>query len=457
MHSGKDPHFKRNFTLGILNGALVNLGLAFIDPFTVLPVFIARLGGSGAIVGLATATYAAGWFLPQLFVAPFVETRRRVLGVYTSMAFVRVCAYSALVAAVLLVSPERNVLLMAAVIGCFAITTVAAGVTGVPFLEVTSKSIPAEARSGFFGLRRLTGGALGIVAGLVVAIVLGRSEGAFWARGPAYSGAEAALGRVGLTGLPFPINYGILFLFGTVFAALGYAVFAFFRERDGEVRPKRRSVREITAAGMALLRRQENYRLFLMVRICWQFTAMAFPFYAMLAFTRLGFGEASAGLFVSLWVGSGVVSNWVWGRLGDAQGNRAVLVSTAIMSIFPPLAMLLVLRELPGAERSQWVFALVALSFVVNGFARSGRFIANMTYLLESVPQEGRAVYVGFMNTLSFPFMLSPVIGGLMVEFFSFEALFVVSALAAVANTALSWRLDEPRARVAAEASVNMP
>ena len=457
MHTGADPHFKRNFTLGILNGALVNLGLAFIDPFTVLPVFIARLGGSAAIVGLATATYAAGWFLPQLFVAPVVETRRRVLGIYTSMALVRVCAYSALVAAVFLVSPEHNRLLITAVIGCFAITTVAAGITGVPFLEIASKAIPAEERSGFFGMRRLTGGALGIVAGLVVAIVLGQSDGAFWTQGPAYAAVEAALARAGLTGLPFPINYGVLFLFGTVFAALGYAVFAFFRESDGEVRSKRRSVREITAAGMSLLKSQENYRLFLMVRICWQFTAMAFPFYAMLAFTRLGFGEASAGLFVSLWVGSGVISNWVWGRLGDTKGNRAVLVSTAIMSVVPPLTMLLVLRGLPGAAHSSWVFALVTLSFVVNGFARSGRFIANMTYLLESVPQEGRPVYVGFMNTLSFPFMLSPVIGGVLVELFSFEILFVVSSVAAIANAALSWRLDEPRSRVAAEATANMP
>lgn len=457
MHPRDDPHFKRNFVLGILNGALVNLGLAFIDPFTVLPVFIARLGGSGAVVGLAAATYAAGWFLPQLFVAPFVETRRRVLGIYTSMAFVRVAAYAALVAAVLLVPPERTALLIAAVIGCFALTTVAAGITGVPFLEVTSKAIPAEARSGFFGMRRLVGGVLGIVAGLVVAVVIGGGGGTVWMKGRAYAVAESLLGRMGVTGHPFPVNYGILFIFGTVFAALGYTVFAFFREGDGEVRPTRRSIREITAAGLAMLRRVENYRLFFMVRVCWQFTAMSFPFYAMLAILRFDFGDASAGLFVSLWVGAAVVSNWGWGRLGDAKGNRAVLVATAVMSVVPPVAMLVLLRASPGGAHAHWVFGVVALSFVVNGAARSGRFIANMTYLLESVPREGRPVYVGFMNTLSAPFMLSPVIGGLLVEFLSFEALFAVSAVAAVANTILSWRLDEPRARVAAEASVNMP
>ena len=36
---------RRNQTLGIINGMLVNLGNAFVDPFTVLPVFITTLGG----------------------------------------------------------------------------------------------------------------------------------------------------------------------------------------------------------------------------------------------------------------------------------------------------------------------------------------------------------------------------------------------------------------------------
>jgi hypothetical protein len=52
----------------------------------------------------------------------------------------------------------------------------------------------------------------------------------------------------------------------------------------------------------------------------------------------------------------------------------------------------------------------VALTFLTNGFVRAGRFIANHTYLLEVAPRTRRPLYVGFMNTMTFPFMLSPIL-----------------------------------------------
>ena len=70
---------KRNQTLGVMNGMLVNLGNTFVDPFTVLPVFITTFGGSSVLVGLVSAAFTAGWFLPQVFVSSLVQARRRVL------------------------------------------------------------------------------------------------------------------------------------------------------------------------------------------------------------------------------------------------------------------------------------------------------------------------------------------------------------------------------------------
>jgi hypothetical protein len=80
---------RRNQTLGVMNGMLVNLGNAFVDPFTVLPVFIATFGGSSILVGLVTAAFTAGWFLPQLFVAGIAQTRHRVLPIYAAAAAFR--------------------------------------------------------------------------------------------------------------------------------------------------------------------------------------------------------------------------------------------------------------------------------------------------------------------------------------------------------------------------------
>lgn len=433
-------HFKRNFLLGVANGALVNFGLAFFDPFTVLPVFITRLGGSSVLVGLASAVYSAGWFLPQAFVARAVQSRHRVLGIYARMSVVRMAAYAGAIAVVLTVDPKRGPWVLAGVIGFFALNTLCAGVAGLPFLEVASKSIPVTSRGAFFGVRRLIGGAFGVFAGVVVAVVLAGDSPA--SSGPVYDTVERAAAALGLTGRAFPTDYGALFALGAALSALGFIAFAMIREAPAQSVRERVSLSAHWREGMALLRDEPNFRLFFAVRGCWQLVAMSFPFYATFAYTELGFSENSVGLFLSMWLGAGLISNTVWGALADAKGNRLVLVATAVVGVVAPVVIL----ALPDTVSST-TFWIVAGTFLLNGVARSGRFISNVTYLLEDAPDERRPIHVGFMNTLSFPLMLSPVLGGLIVRALSFEVLFATSAVFALVSVVLSARLTEPRER----------
>jgi MFS family permease len=94
---------------------------------------------------------------------------------------------------------------------------------------------------------------------------------------------------------------------------------------------------------------------------------------------------------------------------------------------------------------------VVAFTFLTNGFVRAGRYIANHTYLLEVAPLERRPLYIGFMNTMTFPFMLSPILGGAIVGLFGYRTLFVIGGLSAIADWVVSARLGEPRHAVAVE------
>jgi MFS family permease len=460
----KDPesasYFRRNFLLGVLNGTLVNFGLAFIDPFTVIPIFIMHAGGSSVLVGLAAGVYGAGWFLPQVFVARYAATRWRVLNIYRVVSVLRVLMWACVIAVVFTFDPGRSQLFVWMVVLFMFAGTVCAGVAAIPFLEVTSKTILPERRGTFFGIRRLSGGALGILAGVVVAVVVGGESTAAWTQGWLYRAVESLVEAFNWVGHPFPHNYGILIVAGAVLSAAGLFMFGLIREPNAITTHRLQPLGDHLRDGFDLLRRRRNYRLFFVVRIFWQLTSMAFPFYAAYAYSVLGFSEASVGVFVSIWIGSGVISNYVWGKLADLRGNRIVLVLTAVIALVPPLIVLLAMQNGPAAQQgggpNGWMFWLLASTFAINGFSRSGRFISNMMYLLEFAPEERRPLYVGFMNSLSFPFMLSPALGGWIVQASSYQTLFALSALFAVVSVALSSRLVEPRVKRPAEESEYM-
>ena len=439
---------RRNRTLGIMNGMLVNLGNAFVDPFTVLPVFISTLGGSGVVVGFVSAAFTAGWFLPQFFVANIAQARRKVLPIYAASAAFRFLGFMGAGASVYLFGPDHPGWLMLGVIVGLSVNGLAAGVGGIPFLEITSKTVPIHERGAFFAGRRVLGGALGVLAGLLIAAVLNGDPGAMWADSSLYRTIKTAARVLGLSDRAFPYDYGILIILGAVITMTGVVAYMFVREPPAQHVSRPLPLTHQFSEGMAMLRRMPHYRTFFLMRVFYQLTAMAFPFYATYAYLRLGFSEASVGLFLSIWVGSGMLSNVLWGPLLDRRGNRIVFVSTGVASILPPLVMLWLTG--PGAplvgSNATGLFLVVASTFLLNGFVRSGRFVANHTYLLESAPPERRPMYVGFMNTLSFPFMLSPILGGIVAEALGYPALFALGALAAVANTVASTRLADPRA-----------
>jgi MFS family permease len=264
---------------------------------------------------------------------------------------------------------------------------------------------------------------------------------------------------IGLAGREFPYDYGVLIIIGGVISAIGVIAYLFVDEPPAEHVAHRITLRRQFADGFRMLRSRPGYRNFLWMRVFYQMTAMCFPFYATFAYLRLGFTQASVGVFVSIWLGAGVLSNLVWGPLLDHRGNRVVFVSTAAMSVFPPIVILFLSAHMPSpsAVGGMGVFLVVASTFLLNGFVRAGRFIANHTYLLESAPAAGRPLYVGFMNSLTFPFMLSPILGGVIVDTLGYRTLFVVGGAAAIANLIASAKLSEPRRVVPVTADEMVP
>ncbi len=406
----------RNFWLGVYNGVLVNGGEAFFHSALVLAPFLAALGAPGWVIGMIPALRVGGWFLPQLFVASRLAHQPFKLPLYRRTSTLRIVVFAALTVTVFLVDDPR--VLIPVTLAVLALNSVAGGIGGVPFADVTAKVVPHYRLGTFWVLRNAIGGVLALLSGLVLRWVFASD-------------------------LPFPTDFGVVFLFGTVLVGGAYLSFALVREPPGVP-----ALKEPLAAMLRrlpdVLRVDVSFRRYLRVRFLGLLALMAEPFYAIHAITNLGAPVTSLGSFVIVATFASIAVNFAFRRPADRGQNVTVLQVSLACMVAAPLAALL----MPTWQGFALVFALSAAG-------NSGMGIAawNLLYAVSPAPQ--RPLYVGVANTILALPSLAPIAVGLAAVLTGYPLLFGLAAAVAAASLALSFRFSELRAldKAALEAS----
>jgi MFS family permease len=401
-----------NFRRGVLNGVVFSIVDALIAPSVVLAWFINRLGGPNVLVGLLPAILSGGWFLPQLLVAGRVQGLPRLMPWYTAVGVVRVAAM-ALIALTTVLLAGHPQLLLAVFFMLFIIYGFAAGVSGIPWLEIVSKVISPRRRGAFFGMRSFWGGLLALLI----------------------SGPVAAITSERLFGLTFPYNFALLFAVAAVCVAVAVYFWASIKEPASTTRAQPVTVREVVRQGMQALKTDRDYRSFMLARILMSLATISDPFYIVYAKTRLVAPPATIGLYLGALSAATLISNFFWSPLADRAGNRTLMAwSAGSVMVVPLTALVLAVLAvaggtgtgMTGGDLLPYAFALV---FVLAGFASGAGRIVNNNMLLAIAPADRRATYIGFLNTVLGIVIFAPVPGGALADVVGFEVLFAVSAL----------------------------
>ena len=419
---------RRNFRFALLQGTFMRINLAFADSSTVLPAFIYRLSNSDLLVGLTGSMMTAGWMWPQLLMSNLLEHRPRKMPFYALGMSVRVLAWLGIFFCTIIIG-EGNPLLLA---GCFLclyfFSSSAMGVSTLPYMDIVSKSIEPKQRARFFSLRQLYGGFFAIWVGFLVRAVLGNES--------EFTGVLGSITRVFKTftmyfiesifrldtDLGFPYNYGFLFVCSVIAAFLSFISFLGVREPIHPVQPTRQPISQHLKQGPQFLRTDENYRRFIIFRVFAHFSGMAAPFYIPYALNELEFSEATIGFFIVCSALSGVISNTIWGYMGEKYGVRAVLIITAGLMGIPP-ALAFSSSILPDALRMPAFFMI----FIVGGIMSNGMMVGFMAYMLNIAPPRNRPTYIGFMNTLLMPVSFAPLLAGFLAPYIGYRWLFAIS------------------------------
>ncbi len=388
----------------------------------VLTWFVSQLTTSSFLVGLILPIYNGGWFLPQLLVSNYLQGRERKLPLYSAMAVVRSLSW-ALIALILFLWEGDPGPLLAIFFILLTVRSLATGLSGLSFMDVVGKTIPATRRGSFFARRRFLGGILALGGGLLVKYVLDERSG-----------------------LPFPDNFALLFFLFFLTASVAMASFSLIVEPIEPVRRGSASLLGQFWRAIELLRGDINYRRFLATRLSLMAAEVAVPFYIIYAKQVLAIPAGMVGIYLIASTMMGILSNLAWGRISDQCGNRLVIGLTSLMGLLVPLLALLTLplvRLIKGpTEMASYAFVPV---FALLGLFRTGLFIGGINFLLDLAPVNERPVYIGFTNTLVGIIVFASATGGIIVDLAGLRILFYLAAVFYSLAIFFAWRLQEPR------------
>jgi MFS family permease len=398
------PHYRRNFIALTGDYVAFLVAMAFADTSTVLPAFARELTSSAPLIGLISTTYNGGWLLPQLIAANYVASQEHKKKYVLWPCILGRPLYLVLAAATFFFAKSHPALVLLALYVGIAGFAMSDGLASVPWFDILSKAIPSRRRGRYLAACQVIGGLLAVGAGVIVQRILDPT-----------------------VGLPFPNNYSLLFFLAFLFLQFSTISLLLIREPIEPTHAERVAWKEYIPTLLRALRQDRAFRGAVSGRLLAGIAGMATPFYILYGTVALRLGATIIGVSLTVQVIGRILGGVMLGTLIERLGNRAaILCGLSIVSCLPALSLALGFwqRLSPQPDALFYVFPLI---FFLLGLAQDTLSWGFNNYVLDLAPPRDRTTYIGLTNTVSGLLVISPVIGGGILQFTSYSVLFVVS------------------------------
>ncbi|WP_414564098.1 MULTISPECIES: MFS transporter [unclassified Anabaena] len=388
--------FRHNFTVNIVDSAFFGLGAGFASFITIIPLFVSGFTNSALLIGLIPAIPRLGWQLPQLLIADKVARLQCYKPTVMSLTIHQKLPFLGL-ALVALFQPQLNSQTVLQLTFALLIWQgLGSGFSATAWQSMVAKIVPSGRLGIFYGSQAAANNLMGICGAMIAGLLL----------------KEVAR----------PLNFALCFLCASVAMAISWFFMSRTREPLSNQVPAMATRHEFWHSLSVILRRDQNFRCFLMARLVSQLALMPLPFYTLYAVHQHGMKEASVGLITLVLMVTQTIAALVLGWVGDRQGHKLVLqigsIACAISSVLAYLA-----------TNANW-FYLVFVGAGIGAIALQN-IAAVMT--LEFGNQGERPAYIGLGNTLVAPAtILAPILGGWIADTIDYKTTFLVSAMGAL-------------------------
>ena len=402
-------NYRWNLTANLLDGVTYWFGAAFASARTILPLFVSKLTPSPLAVGLLAVLAQSAFFLPQLFTANAVEQLDRKKPVAVYLGFLLEGAPMWLMVAAALVAGRSPGLALIMILLASASHSLGGGVVNTAYQDLLARCFPVNRRGRVLSIQTVLGFGAGALGSALSAWLLKASS--------------------------FPTNFVYTFAIAAAAITVSFGFLALTREPVQRVSVPPQNNRQFWTGLPKILRRDHNYRRFLVARLLMALGGMGTGFVAVAAVGRWQVPDSEVGVYTGALMVGGTIGNPILGWLADRYGHKLSLELAALASFLAfALAWL--------APSPAWYFAV----FSLLGFTAGGLRVSGMLIVMEFCEPARRPTYTGLTGTgVGLVGMAAPLLGAWLADL-GYGWLFALStAVNLVALATMHWWVNEPR------------
>ncbi len=398
-----------NFFVHLIANTLSKIGDELASARLVLAWMLAALGAPAAFAGFLVPIRESGSLMPQLFVAATIRRQpvRKWFWVAGSVGQGLAVALMAVVALTL-----EGAAAGWAVLLLLALFALARGVNSVAAKDVLGKTIAKTRRGAVMGYAASAAGFVTLGLGLYLSL----------------GGLEEA--GIGLFVALLATAAGVWWLSALVFARL--------HEFPGATAGGGNAAAEALRS-VGLLWNDRSFGHFVLTRALLMSTALALPFYVLLAEAATGGSVLTLGLLILATGLASALSAPLWGRASDRSSRWVLILSGAIAGA---LGLGLAVASWTGPAQA-FGGGVYAVLFFVLGVSHAGVRLGRKIYLVDMATEHTRAAFTAVSNTAIGVLLLVGGLFGLLAQWVGTEFAIFVLALFSLAGALSAWRMPE--------------
>ena len=405
-------NLRHNFIVNLFDGGFFGLAIGFSSFSAFIPIFVNRMTSSAILIGLVPALHSVGWQFPQLFTAGWTSRLRRFKPTVLLLTILERIPFLGLafVAWFLPSLGKQNALILTFLL--LAWQGLGGGLTANPWTTMIGKIIPTELRGTFFGAQSAAANAMLSVGSILAGLILSRISDRF--------------------------DFSLLFLLSAFFLLVSWFFLASTREPVDRTKIIPEKKAPFWSGARTILRRDVNFRWFLLGRQLSQFASMGFAFYIIYAINSFGMDEFTAGIISATLTGVAIVANPLMGWAGDRWGHRQLMLIGILAATFSSLLAW-------QASSLGWFYLIM----VLTGLAYVAIWTISLTLSVEFGTETERPLYIGLSNTLVAPAsIIAPILAGWIADQHGYPFMFFCTAIAGCLTLSIFFLFfKEPRPR----------